>query len=240
MESPAYFLPAHVRVRAIQDQAFFLDLKRNQYLATSLHELKGLSQVVNGWPADLDDGDTQNDRVERDIETTLADLARNHLLSRRPSRARGSSALLCPPAQKTLLEQSVTSYPPVCVHHLLSFLKATLTTGYYLSLRSLHSTVRRIERRRVRSTATTLDFAAARRLVDVFRRMRPLLPTVRAPCLVNSIALIEFLAAHGQFPMLVFGVQAHPFIAHCWVQHADVVLNSTLEEVVPFTPMMVA
>ena len=52
--------------------------------------------------------------------------------------------------------------------------------------------------------------------------------------------LIEFLAAHGQFPMLVFGVQAHPFNAHCWVQHADVVLNSTLEEVVQFTPMMVA
>ena len=32
--------------------------------------------------------------------------------------------------------------------------------------------------------------------------------------------------------------QASPFSAHCWVQQGDVVLNDTIENVRPFTPIM--
>jgi hypothetical protein len=52
--------------------------------------------------------------------------------------------------------------------------------------------------------------------------------------------LLEFLAVYGHFPRLVFGVQAQPFSAHCWVQHADLLLNATLEDAVAFTPIMIA
>jgi hypothetical protein len=43
MRTPAYFFPAHVYVCAIQDQGFFLDLKRNDYLPVPLCELQSLS-----------------------------------------------------------------------------------------------------------------------------------------------------------------------------------------------------
>jgi Transglutaminase-like superfamily len=36
----------------------------------------------------------------------------------------------------------------------------------------------------------------------------------------------------------VFGVNADPFEAHCWVQAGSVVLNDTLGRVSSFTPIM--
>jgi Transglutaminase-like superfamily len=99
--------------------------------------------------------------------------------------------------------------------------------------------MRRIERRRARQVASRCsgDLPALRRLVQVFKRLQPLLPPTETPCLVHSLTLLEFLAAYGHFPRLVFGVQAHPFSVHCWIQHDEVVLNSSLEHVQQFTPM---
>jgi hypothetical protein len=57
-------------------------------------------------------------------------------------------------------------------------------------------------------------------------------------CLFDSLALIHFLARFGLYPDWVFGVQADPFEAHCWVQAGSVVLNDTVERVSAFTPIM--
>ncbi|WP_158511856.1 lasso peptide biosynthesis B2 protein [Novosphingobium sp. PP1Y] len=57
-------------------------------------------------------------------------------------------------------------------------------------------------------------------------------------CLVRSLAFIWICLRRGLAPSLVFGVQASPFSAHCWVQQGDVVLNDTIENVRPFTPIM--
>jgi hypothetical protein len=38
----------------------------------------------------------------------------------------------------------------------------------------------------------------------------------------------------------VFGVQARPFAAHCWVQKGEVVFNDTVEHVSGYTPIMTA
>lgn len=57
-------------------------------------------------------------------------------------------------------------------------------------------------------------------------------------CLVRSLAFIWICLRRGFAPSLVFGVQASPFSAHCWVQQGDAVLNDTIENVRPFTPIM--
>jgi hypothetical protein len=57
-------------------------------------------------------------------------------------------------------------------------------------------------------------------------------------CLFDSLALIEFLAHHGLFPTWVFGVTSDPFLAHCWVQEGDTLMNDTVEHVGPFVPLM--
>ncbi len=236
---PRYFFPTHVYACAVADQGFFLDLKQNEYLSAPLHELRRLSGFVHGWPAELGSGAAGSERPAPAIESTIAELARNHILCVKPSRVRQLEVPSGLPARKALLEYGATEYPPVFRPYLLSFLKAAIVARYLLSVRSLYSTVRRIERRQARSATAhrSCELQKTRRLVEIFKRLAPLLPPTRTPCLVNSIALLEFLAAYGQFPRLVFGVQAHPFNAHCWIQHDDTVFNSTLEHVLQFTPM---
>jgi hypothetical protein len=61
----------------------------------------------------------------------------------------------------------------------------------------------------------------------------------RDRCLHDSLALLEFLARYDIFPDWAFGVRARPFVAHCWVQHGDIVFNDTVEHVAGYTPIMV-
>ncbi len=71
-----------------------------------------------------------------------------------------------------------------------------------------------------------------------FRRARPYVP-VETVCLLDSIALVRFLAWRGLYAELVFGVTDDPFSAHCWVQSGDLVLNDTVGDVGAHTPIRV-
>ena len=236
-QKPTWFFPAHVYVCAIQDQGFFLDLKRNEYLSAPLCELQSLSRSVDGWPRDFNAVDPQG--KETSSQSAIDELARNHILSAKPLRLNKLEAPPGPPARGALRNYGSFEYSHIFFFHLFTFLKAAILARYFLSVRSLYAMMRRIERRRLRESAArgSGDLATMRRLVEVFMRLQPLLPPTQTPCLVNSITLLEFLATYGQFPRLVFGVQSHPFCAHCWIQHGDVVLNSALEQVRQFTPM---
>jgi len=58
-------------------------------------------------------------------------------------------------------------------------------------------------------------------------------------CLPRSIAMALELLRAGFSCDLVIGVMQRPFKAHCWVQAGDVVLNGGLDEIRPFTPILV-
>ncbi len=68
--------------------------------------------------------------------------------------------------------------------------------------------------------------------------MRVFLFTSKSECLFDSLTLLNFLARYGIFPDWVFGVQARPFAAHCWVQLDEIVFNDTVEHVGGYTPIM--
>jgi len=234
---PTWFFPHHVYVCAIHDQGFFLDLKRNEYLSAPLSKLQSLSRRVHGWPPEFATGELPKD--ESSGESTITELAKNHILTLKPSSTCKFDSPPTPHARKVLRERGATEYPPVFTSHLITFLKSALIARYFLSMRSLLAMLNRIERRRLKGSVAygSGDLPRMRDLVEVFMRLQPLLPPSQTPCLVNSLTLLEFLAAHGLFPRLLFGVQSHPFAAHCWLQHEDMVLNSTLEQVIQFTPM---
>jgi hypothetical protein len=71
-----------------------------------------------------------------------------------------------------------------------------------------------------------------------FLRARPYVP-IRTCCLVDSLAMVHFLAKHGMAANLVFGVSGAPFSAHCWVQAGPLVLNDTLGNTHAHTPIRV-
>lgn len=72
------------------------------------------------------------------------------------------------------------------------------------------------------------------RAAATFRRARLFVP-VEMRCLLDSLALLDFLHRRGFRASLVFGVASDPFTAHCWVQAGDCVLNDTVGSVTAHT-----
>jgi hypothetical protein len=75
-------------------------------------------------------------------------------------------------------------------------------------------------------------------LAQQFARLRRLLP-LRPLCLPDSIAFLWFVMRRGHAPRLVFGVEAYPFTAHCWVQDGSAVLTDALDHASRFRQILV-
>jgi len=58
-------------------------------------------------------------------------------------------------------------------------------------------------------------------------------------CLVRALAAHRLCKTAGAHTKLVFGVVAHPFSAHCWVQFGDAVIVGGYEQARLHTPILV-
>jgi hypothetical protein len=65
------------------------------------------------------------------------------------------------------------------------------------------------------------------------------LARVQDRCLVRALAVHAICRRNGITPKLVFGVIAHPFAAHSWVQLGDAVLVGGCEHARLYTPILV-
>ena len=63
--------------------------------------------------------------------------------------------------------------------------------------------------------------------------------TLRDRCLVRALSVRWLCAKRGISSKLVFGVIAHPFSAHCWVQTGGAVLVGDYEQARLYTPILV-
>src|SRR5262249_40308716 len=122
-----------------------------------------------------------------------------------------------------------------------AFVRASTFAKFALRIWPFQRVIQRVGRRKVVAIgqAQALDVERARKLVEAFARYRVFLFSSKNECLHDSLSLIEFLARFGIYPNWVFGVQARPFAAHCWVQHGGIVFNDTVEHVSGYTPIMV-
>lgn len=116
------------------------------------------------------------------------------------------------------------------------FSRASARATRLLKNGHIHDIVSAVRMRKAgRKESNSVD--EIRRQTAVFRRLRPWYPASYL-CIFDALALIEFLALKKIYPTWVFGVQAQPFGAHCWVQQADQLLNESTEYVGQFTPIM--
>jgi hypothetical protein len=72
----------------------------------------------------------------------------------------------------------------------------------------------------------------------IFIRTRPYVP-IEPCCLLDSLAMVRFLARRSLRANIVFGVTRDPFSAHCWVQTKDLVLNDTVGSTKAYVPIRV-
>jgi hypothetical protein len=88
-----------------------------------------------------------------------------------------------------------------------------------------------------RPLRTAPDRQATVSRAAIFHAVRHLAP-VRRVCLLDSLALIDWLDDELEGVQLVFGVTAYPFGAHCWVQTREMLLGDEPDTIGRYTPIL--
>lgn len=117
------------------------------------------------------------------------------------------------------------------------FFLASRQASRWLAKRHIHDIVKDVRARKAAHSRSSANEDELRRETMIFRKLRPWYARPYS-CLFDGLALVEYLARRGLFPTWVFGVQAQPFGAHCWVQDEERLLNESEEYAGQFTPIM--
>src|SRR5262249_26820255 len=98
----------------------------------------------------------------------------------------------------------------------IAFFSSMHAAARILRTRPISAIVEAAKRRKARAPQAR-DRSEIERRTVVFARLRPWYPHSYW-CLLEALALLEFLARAHVFPDWIFGVQAQPFGAHCWLE----------------------
>jgi hypothetical protein len=226
-----YRIAQHVYACVSDQGTVFLDAKEERYLGIDSHQSAQLTPLVEGWPG------AEGGLIDASDTVLAESLCERGILTRAPNgRALQPHTLQL--AQTELILWEHMSPRGLRSHHVLSFLRALLTALFVLKCRSIPVVVRRLERRR-RRAERPFDVERSRQLVSFYTFIRMFFFARRARCLLDSIALAEFLTIYGVHPSWIIGVRVRPFSAHSWVQHEHWVLNGTPGFVRHYRPILV-
>jgi hypothetical protein len=166
----------------------------------------------------------------------LQTLVERGLLIESPSRG----AIPKPP----LIEEPIRDFPldPARRPGLLESARALfheLGAAWLLRTRPFHRAISIVSERSSRRRHPPGD--PERRLDAIVRAADTVAYVTRAHdrCLVRALAVHAACRRDGIRPKLVFGVIAHPFAAHCWVQLGGTVLVGGFEQARLYTPILV-
>jgi hypothetical protein len=234
-----YGLAGHVFLCRDEEYIVVLDIRQDRYFTLEAIKTAALRAEIPGWPALAPE-----DAIPADVvDEVAAPFRRRGWLLDEPRTFKDAT-----PVQAPVPEAELLTSGGLAARHLkigpglvFSFVMASLFAKLALRFWRFERVVNRVARRRARRADPhrLLNLERARQLVDAFGRLRVFLFSTRDECLHDSLAVIEFLARYSVYPNWVFGVRARPFEAHCWVQHAGVVFNDTVEQVGAYVPIMV-
>jgi hypothetical protein len=228
-----YTISQHARTCIASGHIVFLDIERDKYMCLDLETTATLLPYLCGRTFVFPDPPVSGCAVSR----ILAELEQRNLIALLPLDQAAPSV-----EQVVLPTRSISGATGNKYHRTAAgaceVLLAVARSAVRLRWRTLAKTVSHVTQRRRAAVVSNAD-VRCESLVQRFVSYRFRFGKTDA-CLVNSLALLDFLALHGLYPKLVFGVSMRPFQAHCWVQHEDTVLGDTLERVSQFTPIMAA
>jgi hypothetical protein len=230
-----YWLCKHVHVCSVPMGGVILNLHTNRYLGLGLEEMHALAPFVAGWPQS-DEMSTRSVGVSSDEAVTFADsLVEAGILTTNESAGRAAA----PVTRSAISATSVDSSVPRAfrTRDVLNFVVAVAIAYGLLRFVSMKTIVERVEREK-RALRGEFDSDHAAALAELFRRMRPFLFTSKGRCLLQALALVQFLARYGQTAHWMFGVKTCPFAAHSWVERDGLLLDCTPEEVSFYVPIL--
>lgn len=235
--SDPFFLQPHVFLCRAKRHWVILDVNRDKYLCVDRRQFEALGDSLEGW----EDSSVVLKRcpvaLPEDAAALANDLLRQDILTECAAGAKHARATAYPLPTEAVDPDSPSQHPPFA--HAVSFFASCARASRELSKQRFQSTVDLVRARKGLHTHGTrpFDLERARSLACAFERLRLFYPRSYL-CLFDSLALIHFLARFALYPDWVFGVNADPFEAHCWVQAGSVVLNDTVQRVSSFTPIM--
>lgn len=220
------------------DGAIFLDLKRDTYLGIDAEQARALSTVVQSWPCASAEPETDNPSV---LGLANALCARG-VLALAATMPCSEVPATFSPATSELISWDRMQWRHIRPRHVWHFFAAIATAMLLIRSRPFISIVERVQRRKARhaSRGGSFDMHAAAALLSAYVHIRLFVYRSKSRCLLDSLALVEFLARQGVHPEWIVGVQVHPFAAHSWVQHEACVLNGTASYVRAYTPILIA
>lgn len=235
------WLAPYVCVCGSPNGAIFLDLRRNRYLGIGLNETATLGHIVCDWSEWIRDDEHPRKAEENpDSMSIVQDLLDERLLVAAqpkvripPPHANVDGRLFSVGAE---LERDSPFNPAVMIRLVRAFqwARTRIRKGPLLPIVD--------ELRRAKAGVSSTEGAPATdrfvELVCVFRRFRPYLFEARGQCLLHALALTRFLLLCGEPASWVIGVRTKPWGAHSWSQRGDLILDTTPERVVDYTPIM--
>jgi len=234
----ALTISPHVRLCQDRDFIVFLDLRADRYWTLDAAHTRGFSQHIRQWPFPAVAGAASG--------VLLDSLLKRRILTAGEGAFPGCRSSARPPDVEAPCSD-LTAVDHVATHrprYLPAAVAGTATAEIVRHL-TLQRIVQRVTRRKLSASVSRQSVARHTRsieeyaqLVRAFEWARPLLYTSFNRCFFDSLALIEYLARFGLHPTWIFGVQAAPFAAHCWLQHGTVALNDSAEHARRYTPIL--
>ena len=224
--SNRYWVVPHVYLCVSHQQVVLLNVLADRYLSLSAQAAAGLHAVIEGWPLPEQLGCRSHSDIAPKLKVLTELIARGLLVS---DAASGKPAT--PVAAMSPRRAAGTDYltEPLAASRqdIANALKAFTVACYMKRYWHLSHIIARVRTRNVVHSDMPYE---ALRFTALFERLRPLLYPANDACLFDSLVLGEFLARYGIFPRWMFGVQANPFAAHCWLQVGDIALNDREEQ----------
>lgn len=215
-----HLLP-HVTACVASGQIILLDVRQDRYFAVpEIHAAE-----VRAWLEGVE---------PVAAPTALAALFRDNGLVRPGDPEIGKVEIANPTAPR---DSAITAAHPsslAAADH-LSLASNLVGTWLSLRLRPLHILLARAGGRAAGNARQNQNLAAR---AAAFSRARRLFPIPRN-CLLDSLTLDRWLGGEGTGRVLVLGVAAHPFAAHCWLQSDGMVLNDSFDRVSRYAPILV-
>lgn len=209
IDTPVY-LAAGVHAVVIDEDLVLLDARADAYLCL-VDGAAHLALTPTGEVATAQPGLVQA-LIEADLLSATA-------TPRNPPPPRPTRSLW-PPAPA-----------PVGARRMLTAARATLGARHDLSRLPFEDLIRPLAPRRPAPAAELRADLAG------FEALRPWLP-IDGECLSRSYHLRLYLRERGHDAAWVFGVRTWPFMAHCWLQAGDTVLDDDVERLVPYHPIL--
>lgn len=220
-----YTLRAGVSFCTAGDRSVFLDLQQDRYFCLGTQAEAAFAKLIAGGALSACD------------QQSLQPLLRSGALQYCQSDV-APQACRSPLAASSSILDSIGQHPDI--HRLPGVFYALVSAKRDLRIRPLSEVVKDVADRKTaaddRSSKHSLDAIEA---VAATFRWFGLIRSQHDQCLWRSVAMARYLLRLGYRPDLIFGVGDRPFGAHCWVQHGEIVLNDWLDNIRPFTPILV-